>query len=627
MVADSAAAEAILRQERLFDRMLVRCLSTHSERAVHLKVLTLALFRSNYLYQLKILLLVNPYLVTFTLFDVHPKATEGLRVRDPPPIDTVPSANSNLPTISNNSNNPNTSNNSDGPNSSENPSSSNNSGNSNNSNNSINSNDSINQSIQSNQSNQNNQNKQNNQNNPDDSKLSDEILNDFYRMLFSVPGLVFPILRDLRFSISSEDDFDKLIGLLQRMPNLRSLELKSGRPARAPQTLGTLDRAIELPLLPGLQHFSIEHMTEPLSAILCSVLAKAPNLKHLALNGKWKPTPSHSALIAMREHRGLEAVSWFSPSRTPVVSLFKGNTLPNLTTLGELRHDFGEDKEGLMDVSDALRFRSSSPHLTSIMLQTVLLNPCVAKVKKYVVQQDARPTLASYAGVEAEPSTGSWHDEDVRPQPYIETVFAISLRLAPDLVEVHFGHKYEGGYFPTHRRPTPLDGNLEAYEPWGWLKPTISPKDWERLGWRGVIIRTYKNPADQKRELSLFRILSRSSTAGVRTVGGRAVRQTYVSSRRKWTTRWFYRGYELNKRLIGRACELGDIPYAFLEGERGLTSLPAAAWEMLDDVIAKQHQAMGLDEGIEQRRFDDPWDDMDDDQASEWVENAPSYNM
>lgn len=123
-MADSAAAEAILRQERLFDRMLVRCLSTHSERAVHLKVLTLALFRSNYLYQLKILLLVNPYLVTLTLFDVHPKATEGLRVRDPPPIDTVPSANSNLPTISNNSNNPNTSNNSDGPNSSENPSSS-----------------------------------------------------------------------------------------------------------------------------------------------------------------------------------------------------------------------------------------------------------------------------------------------------------------------------------------------------------------------------------------------------------------------------------------------------------------------------------------------------------------------
>lgn len=204
-------------------------------------------------------------------------------------------------------------------------------------------------------------------------------------------------------------------------------------------------------------------MTEPLSAILCSVLAKAPNLKHLALNGKWKPTPSHTALIAIREHRGLEAVSWFSPSRTPVVSLFKGNTLPNLTTLVELRHDFGEDKEGLMNVSDALRFRSSSPHLTSIMLQTVLLDPCVAKVKKYVVVQDARPTLASYAGVEAEPSTGSWHDEDIRPQPYIETVFANSLRIAPDLVEVHFGHKYEGGYFPTHRRPTPLDGNLEGW--------------------------------------------------------------------------------------------------------------------------------------------------------------------
>lgn len=161
----------------------------------------------------------------------------------------------------------------------------------------------------------------------------------------------------------------------------------------------------------------------------------------------------------------------------------------------------------------------------------------------------------------------------------------------------------------------------------GWLKPTVSPKDWERLGWRGAIVRTYKNPADKKRELSLFRILSRSSTAGIKPVRGRGVRETYVSSRRKWTTRGFYRGYELNKRLIARACEWGNIPYAFLEGERDLTVLPAEVWEVLDEVTTKNHHAMGLDEAFEQATFDDPWDDMDDNQASDWMENAPSYNM
>jgi hypothetical protein len=77
-------------------------------------------------------------------------------------------------------------------------------------------------------------------------------------------------------------------------------------------------------------------------------------LKHLALRGRWQPEADDPAMVAIRTHPGLEAVSCFSGNRTSARQLFDGSTQPQLTTLVETRRDKGEISECVLPVSDRL---------------------------------------------------------------------------------------------------------------------------------------------------------------------------------------------------------------------------------------------------------------------------------
>lgn len=93
-------------------------------------------------------------------------------------------------------------------------------------------------------------------------------------------------------------------------------------------------------------------MHRPLINAIIAILRNAPNLKHLALDGEWTPSADDPVYGVIREHRGLEAISWSAPKRTPARHLFNGTIPSNLTTLVESRSDKGEDQEQVLHVSD-----------------------------------------------------------------------------------------------------------------------------------------------------------------------------------------------------------------------------------------------------------------------------------
>lgn len=221
--------------------------------------------------------------------------------------------------------------------------------------------------------------------------------------------------------------------------------------------------------------------------------------------------------------------------------------------------------------------------------------PKIEKVQKYVVLLWPRPSPSDYAraGVEPYPYFDDF-DPDDNPRMPAQTPrgLAYTLKNAPDLTEIHFGHKYSDDHFPSHyklRRPSVLDGPGDAYEPWGWFKPTVPPRDWERVGWRGAIIRTFSRPAQRQRELVHIRVLSRSSTIQCEVV--------YIGTMRRWTHLAFYSGQPFDLDQLADVCSLADIPYHFLEGGRNL-DLPDNAWEALDAFHNQQDpmlQLMALD--------------------------------
>lgn len=162
-------------------------------------------------------------------------------------------------------------------------------------------------------------------------------------------GMRFERLRDFRLAM---DELCTGLGqvnqLWRKMPLLKSLEIlprESWNPD-PPMTdrLLPADMA-EVPHFPELVHLSVESMTRGFAGMLRRILLNAPRLKHLALAGTWFPKPSDTTLDAIRQHRGLEVVSWFAPGREPARQLFDGSTRQHLTTLVETRADGGEDWE------------------------------------------------------------------------------------------------------------------------------------------------------------------------------------------------------------------------------------------------------------------------------------------
>jgi hypothetical protein len=164
--------------------------------------------------------------------------------------------------------------------------------------------------------------------------------------------VTFPLLRDVRVAIGHEGNFGEFVEVLKRMPALTSLSIEPCNHAREPVTVTKEELAGTPKLsLPKLAYLSIDVMDDELANILLGILPQAPNLKHLDLNGKWRPTRWTPALLAIRKHQGLKTIGWFGPSRFPARELFNGETLPNLTTLVETQTDHGEAMECQIDVS------------------------------------------------------------------------------------------------------------------------------------------------------------------------------------------------------------------------------------------------------------------------------------
>jgi hypothetical protein len=420
---------------------------------------------------------------------------------------------------------------------------------------------------------------------------------------FSGKKLKLERLRDLRVHIGDDDDFKQIFGLMKGMPTLKTLELEAYEKEHEWPTLDRTD-ITAIPKMPGLVHLSINVMFVGMANALIGLLAKAPNLKHLAIDGKWSPLPRSPGLKAIKKHKGIEAVSWFAPSRIPARDLFDGDTQPNLTTLVETRTDEGEADECLLHVS-VFQISVGFAQLTVSVPQMVLKIPVAAMMTRYVLLHTHRPSVGDYALTGVRTLT----EEDAAKRAEVlhpmKAWFARSLKYAPDLTEIHFGHKYDGACFPGTKRSSIPDQVKDAYEPWGWLKPTIPTEHWERLGWRGAIIRTYSRPDNGAREFVHIRLLSRSvyldSTA------------TYVGAQRQRSDFGFYRYQPLTDSVLATIYDLAGMPSAFLEGGRNLT-LPAQAWEALDDYACKRNRKLGIDEQRE-GEFDDM--DTEDDSVAE----------
>jgi hypothetical protein len=166
-------------------------------------------------------------------------------------------------------------------------------------------------------------------------------------------GLQFKRLRDFRFTTAELASFQYIGYLLQEMPAIESVEIMPWTSYRRKPEVDE-DTIADIPDLPILVHLSIGSIDWSSANALAGILAKAPNLKHLALRGRWQPEADDPAMVAIRTHPGLEAVSCFSGNRTSARQLFDGSTQPQLTTLVETRRDKGEISECVLPVSDRL---------------------------------------------------------------------------------------------------------------------------------------------------------------------------------------------------------------------------------------------------------------------------------
>lgn len=204
-------------------------------------------------------------------------------------------------------------------------------------------------------------------------------------------------------------------------------------------------------------------------------------------------------------------------------------------------------------------------------------------------------------------SPGTFLDPDIP--------FALTLRRAPDLTEIHFAQKHDELYSPLRRRQTAADEDFETQESWGRLKSTIAPKDWERLGWRGAVIRTFSHPEHKSRELVHIRVLTRSVASHFQ--------QAYVGTRRKWWTYSFYRGHIIGLATLAQAYKLADMSCAFLEGGRNLT-LPGSAWQVLDDHIKKANDMVAMTEERERAQYEEALEDIWDEESynSDWSDRG-----
>lgn len=242
--------------------------------------------------------------------------------------------------------------------------------------------------------------------------------------------------------------------------------------------------------------------------------------------------------------------------------------------------------------------------------------PKAANLQKYVILQTLRPSVAHYATTGVRPYSEVDTDDDgiITVSTDATKHFLGSLKNAPNLTEIHFGHKYAGRCFPPSRdlrRHTHLDGGRETYETWGWLKPTVCPQDWERLGWRGAIVRTFVNtdflPASKAQpELVHNRLLSRVAAASYNT--------SYVCTARRWSDLVSYRGYSIPINVLAEVYDLAEIPLGFLEGSRNQV-LPRQAWELMDRYIVGLRQPPYADE-MDYRRRVPNGDDLSDN--SDW---------
>jgi hypothetical protein len=415
---------------------------------------------------------------------------------------------------------------------------------------------------------------------------------DFYEVMLE-EDLQFPRLRALRVALGDNHEVRELCELLKAMPVLGSLGVEASTNERRFPEISSEDVA-GIPQLLGLSYLAIEVMSNDFVDLLVGILSKAPNLKHLAMNGRWDPVDASYGMKAIREHHGLEIVSWFGPMRRCASGLFNGQTRPNLTTLVESRQDLGEAKESLLNVSLLRTYNRRRP-AQRLCLQAELRIPIATKIKKYVVLRGARPSSSEYAMIGVQPcSEENWVEEE-GVLPEIQPWFALSFRRAPDLTEIHFGPDHEGLLTEQNERNRLLDGAPETYDTWGRFKSTTPPRDWETTGDRGAIIRTFSRPDDQSRELIHVRVLSRSvMDAGMRPL---------VGPLRKWSTLSYYRGHPISPSVLAEAYGLADLPCAFMEGGRNLT-LTDGAWQVLDTYADQLNKLRGISLETEREQYD-----------------------